>query len=127
MAFFKNLFKPQPAAPAPPPPVPTQLPKISNPSAADLAQQSQPSPAAQKLLTPQQTPAQHLQAMQDQHLGSDMVKTLAHGMPDREGVHWATQSADTVSSKLPAHEVQGLKAAQAWVKNPTPANQAAAK
>jgi len=57
-------------------------------------------------------------------MGPDMVKTMAHGMPDREGVHWAAQSADKVSDKLPPHEVQGMKAAQAWSKNPTPENQA---
>jgi hypothetical protein len=128
MALFSSFLKPQPPKPAPfqAPPVPAQLPKINAPTAAQIAQTSQPSPAAQKLLTPQQTPAQHLQALQDNHLGGDMVKTMAHGMPDREGVHWAAQSAEKVSDKLPPHEVQGMNAAQAWAKNPTPENQAAA-
>jgi hypothetical protein len=129
MGLFSNPLKASaPAAPKPMqyPAVPTQLPKISAPNAGQIAQQSQLSPAAQALVKPQQTPAQHLQAMQDQHLGPDMVKTLAHGMPDREGVHWAAQSAEKVSDKLPPHEVQAMKAAQAWAKNPTPANQAAA-
>lgn len=131
MAFFTNPFKPQSppvpkVQPVQAPPVPAQLPKISAPTAAQIAQHSQLSPAAQALLTPQQTPAQHLQALQDYHLGNDMVKTLAHGMPDRDGVHWATQSAEKVSDKLPAEDVHAMKAAQAWVKSPTPANKAAA-
>jgi hypothetical protein len=124
MALFQNLFKP--AAPAPPAPVPAALPGISSPTASQIAQHSNPSPAAAKLLTPQQTPSQYLNTLQDHKMGDEMVKTMAHGMPDREGVHWAAQSAEKVSDKLPPHEVQGMKAAQAWAKNPTPANQAAA-
>ncbi len=130
MALFQNLFKP--AAPKPPafqpPPVPTQLPKISAPTAAEIAKTSEPSPAAQQILAanPNQTPPQYLSALQEKQMGPDMVKTMAHGMPDREGVHWAAQSAEKVSDKLPPQEVQGMKAAQAWAKNPTPENQAAA-
>ena len=130
MGLFQNLFKPAPPKPPPfqPPPVPAQLPKITAPTAAQIAQTAQPSPAAQQILAanPQQTPPQYLGALQEKQLGPDMTKTLAHGMPDREGVHWAAQSADKVSDKLPPHEVQGRKAAQAWAKNPTPENQAAA-
>ena len=149
MSFFKNLFKPpagnaaaspKPAAPAAPaappaaaapaqyPAVPTQLPKIAAPNAGQIAQSASPSPAAQQVLAanPQQTPSQYLSGLQDKQMGDDMVKTMAHGMPDREGVHWAAQSAEKVSDKLPPNEVQGMKAAQAWAKNPTPENQAAA-
>jgi hypothetical protein len=130
MALFSSFLKPQPpkSAPFQAPPVPAQLPKITAPTASQIAQTSQPSPAAQQILaaSPQQTPPQYLGALQEKQLGSDMTKTLAHGMPDREGVHWAAQSADKVSDKLPPHEVQGMKAAQAWAKNPTPENQAAA-
>ena len=129
MSLFQNLFKPPaPAAPPPPkvPPVPTQLPKITAPTAAEITKTSQPSPPAQALLTPQQTPSQYLGALQEKHLGTDMVKTMAHGMPDREGVWWASQSAQKVSDKLPPSDVHAMNAAQAWVKNPTPANKAAA-
>jgi hypothetical protein len=138
MGFIKSFLKPQAAKPAPAaapkapaqyPPVPTQLPKITAPTASQIAQSANPSPAAQQILkaNPQQTPAQYLAKLQDQHMGDEMVKTMAHGLPDREGVHWAAQSAEKVSDKLPPHEVQGLKAAQAWAKNPTPENQAAAR
>jgi uncharacterized protein DUF6931 len=127
MALFKNPFGPS-AAPKPPkvPPVPEYLPKIKAAKAAELTQHSDPSPAAKSVLTPQQTPSQYLGALQEKHLGGDMVKTMAHGMPDREGTHWAAQSAEKVSDKLPPSDVHAMKAAQTWVKNPTAENQAAA-
>lgn len=59
-------------------------------------------------------------------MGGEMVKTMAHGMPDREGVHWAAQSAAKVSDKLPPSDVHAMQAAQTWVKSPTEANKAAA-
>jgi hypothetical protein len=129
MALFGNLFKPAaPASPAIRPlqlaPVPASLPRITAPTAAQIAQSSSPSPGAQALLTPQQTPSQYLGALQQKHMGADMVNTLAHGLSDRDGVHWASQSAEKVADKLPPHEVHAMKAAQAWAKNPTAANQA---
>lgn len=128
MGFFQNLIKPLAPKSAPPPltPVPAQLPKITAPTAAQIAKDSQPSAAAQALLTPQQTPSQYLNALQEKQMGPEMVKTLAHGMPDREGVGWAAQSAEKVSDKLPPDDLGAMKAAQAWVKSPTPENQAAA-
>jgi len=133
MGLLGNLLKPSPPAAAAPkpvqyPPVPQSLPKIKAPAAAEITQHSSPSPAAQQILAanPKQSPPQYLSTLQDHQMGDDMVKTVAHGMPDREGVHWAAQSAEKVSDKLPPHEVQALKAAQAWAKNPTPENQTAA-
>jgi hypothetical protein len=130
MAFFKNLFSPQPPPPKPVQyqPVPQQLPKIQAPTAAEIAKQSNPSPAAQEVLAanPQQTPPQYLNTLQEKQMGDEMVKTMAHGMPDREGVQWAAQSADKVSGQLPPQEVEASQAAQAWAKNPTPENKAAA-
>jgi len=136
MAFFQNLFKPatpkvQPVSALPTasvPPGPQQLSKIAAPTAAEIAQQTNPSPEAQKILAanPQQTPSEYLNALQEEQMGGEMTKTLAHGMPDREGVMWASQSAEKVSGSLPPEDVQALKAAQAWVQNPTDANQAAA-
>src|SRR3954470_19431902 len=103
MSFLQNLFKPAaPKAPTVPPlSIPSQLPKITSPTAAQIAQNSSPSPAAQQILNanPQQTPSQYLGALQERQMGGEMVKTMAHGMPDREGVHWAAQSAQQVSDK----------------------------
>jgi len=137
MSFLSNIFKASspaaPAKPAPPPPpppsyppIPAELPKIAAPKAAQIAEAASPSPEAQALLTPQQTPSQYLNALQDKHMGGEMVKTMAHGLPDREGVHWAASSAEKVADKLPPDDLNAMKAAQAWAKNPTPSNQAAA-
>ena len=127
MAIFKHFFElaapnapaasSVPAVPRASPiqlaPVPSQLPKITAPTAAEICKTSDPKPAAQKLLTPEQTPSQYLNKLQDHHLGDEMVKTLAHGMPDREGVAWAAQSAEKVSGHLPPADVQALHAAKA--------------
>jgi hypothetical protein len=123
MGLLQSLLKPQLRKPSP---VPAQLPKIGAPTAAEICQFSQPAAGAAQLLTPQQTPSQYLSALQDKQMGEDMVKTLAHGMPDREGVWWASQCAQKVSDRLPPADVAAMQAAQVWAKTPTPANQAAA-
>lgn len=123
MAFLQKVFKAVTPKPAP---VPEQLPKITAPKAAQIAERFDPSPRAKALLNPQQTPSQFLGALQDRDMGEDMVKTIAHGLPEREGISWAVQSAERVSERLPAADVQAMRAAQAWLKNPTPANKAAA-
>ncbi len=81
----------------------------------EIAKDSQPSPDAQALLTPQQTPSQYLNVLQEEQMGPVMVKTLAHGMPDREGVGWAAKSAEKVADKLPPDDLGAMTAAQAWV------------
>ncbi|MEO6786247.1 MAG: hypothetical protein ABI318_08955 [Chthoniobacteraceae bacterium] len=113
---------PAPQAPPEPefPPVPAELPKVSAKTAAELCKESKPEPPAMELLSPQQTPAQFLAVLQERNLGSDMVKVLAQGLPDREGVAWAVQCALRVADKLPVAD------AQAWVRNPTPGLKAAA-
>src|SRR5271168_473000 len=105
MSLF-NVFKPSapkdaPLKPPQVPPVPSSLPKISAPTAADICKTSKPSAGAQALLKPGQTPPQYLSALQDHHMGTDMVNTMSHGMSDHDGVNWATQSASKVSDKLP--------------------------
>lgn len=121
----------QPAMPSGPgapamPLVPAQLPKIAAKTAAEICSEYEVGPAAKKLLTPQQTPSQFLTVLQEKHLGADMVKVLAYGLPDRDGVAWAVQCAQMVADQLPPADVQAMQAAQAWVKNPTPETQNAA-
>ena len=121
MAFFRNLIKP--LKPAPPtvvrPVVPTQLPKIKAPTAEKICGEFKPHPEALKLLTPQQTPPQYLNALQQNQLSEDSVKTLAYGLPERESVWWATQSAKKVADPANTADAAAIKAAEAWVKNPT--------
>ena len=107
-------------------PVPSELPRISARSAAELCKECKPDPAALLLLNPQQTPAQFLAVLQERNLGSDMVKVLAQGLPDHEGVAWAVKCALKVVDKLPAADALAMRAAEAWLKNPTAERQAAA-
>jgi hypothetical protein len=102
------------------------LPKIQSPTATQIAQSANPSPAAQAVLTPQQTPSQYLGALQEKQLGNDMVNTLSHGMSDQDGVNWAAKSAEKVADKLPPQEVEAMKAAKAYAASPTPETKAAA-
>ena len=134
MSFFQSLFKPsvpkvQTVATSPAVavlPVPQHLPKIVAPTAAQIAKTASPSPAAQQWLAPQQTPSQYLNVLQEKQMGDEMVKIMAHGLPDREGVWWAVQSAQRVSEHLPPSDLLAVQAALNWVKNPTPETSAAA-
>ena len=122
---------PQPVAVPEPPapefaPVPLQLPRIAAKTAAEICKECEPEPAALKLLTPQQTPAQFLAILQERRLSADMVKVLAFGLGDREGLLWALHCIRKVAGKLPAADVRAVLAAEAWVKGPTPERQKAA-
>ena len=121
MSFFANLFKPKPAnaPPAASVPVPPQLPKTQAPAAAPVCQEYKPAPPAQALLTPQQTPAQYLQMLQNNQMTEESVKFLAYGLPERESVWWAAQCARQVSSPVNLADQAALKAADAWVKTPS--------
>lgn len=129
MGLFSSLFgsakPPAPAAP-PPTPVPAELPKITAPTAAEVCERYKPQPEAQKLLAPGDTPSQYLTKLQENQMGEESVNFLANGMPDREGVLWASQSAQEVSDKVPPADAAAAKAAETWAQNPTPANQVAA-
>jgi len=129
MSFFANLFKPKPAnaPPAASVPVPPQLPKIAAPAAAPVCQEYKPAPPAQALLTPQQTPAQYLQMLQNNQMTEESVKFLAYGLPERESVWWAAQCARQVSSPVNLADQAALKAADAWVKTPSDPNTQAAE
>ncbi len=113
---------PQPAVPT----VPAELPRIAARTAGEICKVCKPGDAAKKLLKPQETPSQFLSALQEKHLSAEMVKVIAHGLPDREGVAWAVQCAEKVAGTLPAPDALAMRAAQAWVKSPTAENQAAA-
>jgi len=105
---------------------PQPLTKIQAPTAAELAPKFKPKPDAQALLKPEQTPAEYLQALEENKQSGDAVNMLAHGMPERESVWWACQSSQQVSGKLNTADSAALASAENWVKNPTPQNQAAA-
>jgi hypothetical protein len=54
------------------------------------------------------------------------IDSLAREMPERKGVLWAVESSKLVKSKTTPVDQQATEAAEAWAKDPTPANHAAA-
>lgn len=112
MAFFKR--KPAP------------LTKIKANTTAEFSPNFKPQPDAKALMKPDQTPAEYLSALEGEKQTMDGANMLAHEMPERDSVWWACESSNKVSDKLNAADTEALTAAQEWVKNPTPENQAAA-
>jgi hypothetical protein len=97
------------------------LAKINSPTAAGICQEFEPQPESRQLLTPTQTPHEYLQTLQEHNQSEDSIKLLAHGMPERESTWWAAQSARKVADPGNAADQAAIKAADAWVKNPSPA------
>jgi hypothetical protein len=56
----------------------------------------------------------------------ESVNLLAHGMPEKDAVKWASESSKLVGDKLTPADQQAVMAADKWLANPTPENQAAA-
>jgi hypothetical protein len=108
--------------PLPPP----AFPKITAPTASEVCQGYTPRPEAKALLTPAQTPAEYLQTLRANQLSEESIRFLAHGLPDREATWWAAQSARQVANPANPADGEAIRAADAWVKNPTPATQQAA-
>ena len=78
------------------------------------------SPAAQSVVTPNQMPCQQAQALNQQGMSVDATKALANGLPERDAVWWASQSARKVSNPAHVPDLEAIQAAEAWAKNPTP-------
>ena len=136
MGFFDRFFKSTPPTPPPIaaekpapqlPQVPDRLPRITASSAAEVCKHWKLQPTAEASLTGAQTPSQFLGVLQEKELGDDMVKFLAYGLPDRDGVAWAIECIAKLSQEQMAPaDAQALRTAQAWVESPTEANRAVA-
>jgi hypothetical protein len=100
------------------------LTKIAAPKASLLTSAFQPQAQAQALLQPDHTPAQFMSALEQKNLSTDQINVLAHGMPERESVHWACQSSRQVEGQLVPADKQALEAAEKWVQNPSEATKA---
>jgi hypothetical protein len=101
-----------------------ELPRISAPTAAEVCARSNPSPEGKALLTPKMTPPEYVHALEKNKLPVDSANFMAHGLPEKDGVCWATQSSRMVAPKLSAPEMNALNLTEAWLKNPTPAAKA---
>ncbi len=100
-------------------PVP-DLSKITAPTAAEICEQSKPSPEGQALLTPDMTPGEYQGALEKNKLPVDSVNFLAHGMEPKDSVCWACQASQMTAPKLSGPELNALNCTQCWLKNPTP-------
>jgi hypothetical protein len=105
---------------------PAPLTNLQIPSAVELAAKADLSPAARALARPGQSAGEFLQALEKNKLPLDAMKGLSHGLSERQAVLMACLSALKVAEKLNPEEVVALRAAEAWVKNPTEATKAAA-
>ncbi len=102
------------------------LAKMTSPTASEIAGKYDPHPEAKALLQPGHTPTQYSAALEKGKFSQDHINFLAHGMPERESIGWACQSSSKVADKLEPADKSALQAAHQWVRNPTPANKAAA-
>lgn len=107
--------------------VPSVLPNLQARTAADLVGKAgltvpvgAPDPATQ---SPSQFFNHKLNTEQDM-LG--VTQGLAHGLPEKTGLQWATDSAKLVENKLPPAQKEALAAAQAFQARPCLANREAA-
>jgi hypothetical protein len=102
-------------------PKPTvEFPKITAPTAAEIAAKSKPSPEGKALLKPEMTPGQYQHALEKNKMSVDSVHFLAHGLPHKDSICWACQSCRLVGPKLSLPEMDVLKLTEAWLKNPIP-------
>src|SRR6266576_1467691 len=99
---------------------PEPLPKVTAPTAAEVAAKSKPSPEGKALMTPGMTPSEHLHVMEKNKLSMDCVGLLAHGLPANDAICWACQGCRVVAPKLSMPEMDLLKLTEAWLKNPLP-------
>jgi hypothetical protein len=103
--------------------VPNPYPKITADKASDITSQFNPQPKSLALQEPDHTPAQYVDTLEKNNQSEDAIKTMAHGMPERESVWYACQSSDRVADKMAPADKDALAAAKDWVKNPSPATQ----
>lgn len=113
--MFGKLFKP---APAP-------LTRITSPT-ADLLPKINASPETAALYQPGQSPGEFLQVLEQNQKPMESVNLLAHGMPEKDAVRWASESSKMVGDKLTPADQKAVTAADNWIANPSPENQAAA-
>ena len=96
------------------------MPKVTAPTAAEIAVKSKPSAEAKALITPGMTPSEHLHVMEKNKLSFDCVGLLAHGLPPMDAICWACQGCRIVGPKLSMPEMDLVKMLEAWLKNPLP-------
>jgi hypothetical protein len=100
-----------------------QLPPPSR--AADLCKYFTLGEEAKQALTPEMTPQEFLQLAAEKKWHPDAIQFLGHYLPKRQAVFWAIScTKQSPAEKLPNAEA-ALKAAEAWIAEPTEENRKA--
>src|SRR4051794_21477337 len=94
-------------------------------SAAKICERFPISPEARVLLREGMSPQEYLDTLIDEGELVDAVQFLAHTLPKRQAVWWACRAADATGLTGPADAA--LRAADAWVAEPTEVRRVAAQ
>ena len=107
--------------------VPPTLPNLQARTAADLVAKAGLTPPAGAPAPSTQTVAQFLNhKLNTEHDMLGATQAIAHGLPQKAGLQWATDSAKRVENKLPPAQKSAIAAAEAFQSSPSPATRAAA-
>jgi hypothetical protein len=95
------------------------LSKVAAKTAAEICRHCPLGEAAGKLLRPDLTPSQYLEALMAKQLDVDALRFLAYALPKREAVWWACACARSGhGATLPAAAAAALQAAEKWAADP---------
>jgi hypothetical protein len=105
----------------------TGLAKITAKTAAEVCKHFPLGEEAKKLLRNDLTPAQFLDGLMEKQQFPDAVRFLAHALPKREAVWWASQCCRAVAGADPPPKIAAaLQIADKWVADPSEDNRRAA-
>ena len=97
-----------------------QLPPPSR--AADLCKYFTLGDEAKQALTPEMTPDEFLQLAAEKKWHPDAIQFLGHYLPKRQAVFWAITCAKQSSIEKPPSAESALRAAEAWIADPSEEN-----
>ncbi len=98
-----------------------KLIKIPHSNAQDILSCYQPNAPILDLLDDTMSPQQMIEKAIEAELFSDTALFIAHGLPIREAIWWATQCAGT-RNDWSEDEINAISAAKAWVQTPDETN-----
>jgi hypothetical protein len=93
--------------------------KVSGKGARDVSARARLSEEARGLLADGLTSRQYLDLLVERQLHADAVQFLAHALPKREAVWWASLcAAELLGTAAPPAAAAALEAARAWAADP---------
>jgi hypothetical protein len=124
----RSAAKPGPTAPPPPPAPPAPKPlDVAGLPAVEVCKRFTPGAEALALAKPDLRLVAYLQLLTERQLYVDAVQLLAHALPKREAVWWACRCVADGSEGENKEPSPALKAARAWVVDPSESKRRAAE